>query len=107
MAIISSRLLSSSKPMGLVDNNGGKNQQRCYSLKFICSNKEKKPVATSKAVGTTAVLSEPITTMTPKWKISDLSLLADNVTQLKLPHLQFFIEKVCIFFNFLVGIFST
>ncbi|KAK4722851.1 hypothetical protein R3W88_013084 [Solanum pinnatisectum] len=113
---INGRLLRTSKQMGLRDNNGGQNQ-RCYSLtnnyslKFKCFNKgslvggaEKKAVAT-KAVGT-AVVSEPITTQ--NWKISDLSLVADNnVSDLilqnlkkllkqmpqKLHHLQSFIEK--------------
>ncbi|KAH0684924.1 hypothetical protein KY285_021528 [Solanum tuberosum] len=115
---INGRLLRTSKQMGLGDNNGGQNQQqRCYSLmnnyslKFKCLNKggliggaEKKAVAT-KAVGT-AVVSEPITTQ--NWKISDLSLVADNnVSDLilqnlkkllkqmpqKLHHLQSSIEK--------------
>lgn len=115
---INGRLLRTSKQMGLGDNNGGQNQQqRCYSLmnnyslKFKCLNKggliggaEKKTVAT-KAVGT-AVVSEPITTQ--NWKISDLSLIADNnVSDLilqnlknllkqmpqKLHHLQSSIEK--------------
>ncbi|CAN4122770.1 unnamed protein product [Withania somnifera] len=112
--------------MGLGDN-GGQNQQQPYSLRnsyllrFKCLNKgglagggdylEKKALPAAKAVReagtiTSVVGSEPIIT-TQNWKISDVSLVADNVSDLllqnlknllkqmphKLHHLQFFIEK--------------
>ncbi|KAK4352027.1 hypothetical protein RND71_027545 [Anisodus tanguticus] len=116
---ISGRLLCSSKRFGLGDN-GPKQQQPCYSLRnnyslrVKCVNKgglvgggdvQKKPVA-AKAVGTATgvVVSEP---MTQNWNISDVSLVAENVSDLilqnlkkflkqmpeKLYHLQLFIEK--------------
>lgn len=113
--------------MGLGNNNGGQNQyyslMNNYSLRFKCLNKgrliggaEKKVVVVAtKAVGT-AVVSEPITTQ--NWKISDVSLVADNVSDLifqnlkdlvkqmpqKLHHLQYSIEKGildCRFFSLL------
>ncbi|XP_059281557.1 uncharacterized protein LOC132035301 [Lycium ferocissimum] len=115
---ISGRLLRTSKQLGLGDD--GPKQQPCYSfrnnysLRFKCVNKgglvgggdvQKKPGA-AKAVGTATgmLVSEP---MTQNWNISDVSLVADNVSDLvlhnlkkflkrmpqKLHHLQLFIEK--------------
>lgn len=108
---INGRLLRTSKQMGLGNNNGGQNQyyslMNNYSLRFKCLNKgrQKVVVVATKAVGT-AVVSEPITTQ--NWKTSDVSLVADNVSDLifqnlknllkqmpqKLHHLQSSIEKV-------------
>nr|XP_004238209.1 uncharacterized protein LOC101245158 isoform X2 [Solanum lycopersicum] len=124
---INGRLLRTSKQMGLGNNIGGQNQYYSltnnYSLRFKCLSKgrliggaEKKVVVVAtKAVGT-AVVSEPITTQ--NWKISDVSLVADNVSDLifqklknllkqmpqKLHHLQSSIEKGildCRFFSLL------
>ncbi|XP_060199559.1 uncharacterized protein LOC132627946 [Lycium barbarum] len=119
---ISGRLLRTSKQLGLGED--GPKQQPCYSLRnnyslmFKCVNKgglvgesrinvgggdvQKKPVAV-KAVSE-VVVSEPVT---EDWNISDVSLVADNVSDLvlqnlkkflkqmpqKLHHLQSFIEK--------------
>ncbi|XP_015072993.1 uncharacterized protein LOC107017240 [Solanum pennellii] len=123
---LNGKLLRTSKQMGLGNNNGGQNQyyslMNNYSLRFKCLNKgrliggaEKKVVVATKAAGT-AVVSEPITTQ--NWKISDVSLVADNVSDLifqnlknllkqmpqKLHHLQSSIEKGildCRFFSLL------
>ncbi|TMW81724.1 hypothetical protein EJD97_008119 [Solanum chilense] len=100
---INGRLLRTCKQMGLGNNNGGQNQyyslMNNYSLRLKCLNKgrliggaEKKVVVVAtKAVGT-AVVSEPITTQ--NWKISDVSLVADNVSDLILQNLKNLLKQM-------------